>query len=69
MPILRVLSGMTRHRAACQELAIELMPKVEFDMDWQPRSIESIQIAVKQLEDQKKLKGPSDYGKYAYVIW
>jgi NitT/TauT family transport system substrate-binding protein len=49
------------------ELATELMPKVEFDMDWQPRSIESIQIAVKQLEDQKKLKGPFDYGKYVYV--
>jgi NitT/TauT family transport system substrate-binding protein len=49
------------------ELATELMPKVEFDMDWRPRSIESIQIAVKQLEDQKKLKGPFDYGKYVYV--
>ncbi|MFO1161361.1 MAG: ABC transporter substrate-binding protein [Reyranellaceae bacterium] len=49
------------------ELATELMPKVEFDMDWQPRSIESIQIAVKQLEDQKKLKGPFDYGRYVYV--
>lgn len=49
------------------ELATELMPKVEFDMDWQPRSIESIQIAVKQLEDQKKLKGPFDYAKYVYV--
>ena len=26
------------------ELATELMPKVEFDMDWQPRSIEAIQV-------------------------
>ena len=49
------------------ELATELMPKVEFDMDWQPRSLESIQVAVKQLEDQKKLKGPFDYAKYVYV--
>jgi NitT/TauT family transport system substrate-binding protein len=49
------------------ELATELMPKVEFDMDWQPRSLESIQVAVKQLEDQKKLKGPFDYGDYIYV--
>jgi NitT/TauT family transport system substrate-binding protein len=49
------------------ELATELMPKVEFDMDWQPRSLESIQVAVKQLEDQKKLKGPFDYSKYVYV--
>jgi NitT/TauT family transport system substrate-binding protein len=49
------------------ELATELMPKVEFDMDWQPRSLESIQVAVKQLDDQKKLKGPFDYDKYVYV--
>ena len=49
------------------ELATELMPKVEFDMDWQQRSLESIQVAVKQLEDQKKLKGPFDYSKYVYV--
>jgi ABC-type nitrate/sulfonate/bicarbonate transport system substrate-binding protein len=49
------------------ELTTELMPKVEFDMDWQPRSLESIQVAVKQLEDQKKLKGPFDYSKYVYV--
>jgi NitT/TauT family transport system substrate-binding protein len=49
------------------ELATELMPKVEYDMDWQPRSIESIQIAEKQLADQKKLKAPLDYGKYVYT--
>ena len=49
------------------ELATELMPNVEFDMDWQPRSLESIQVAVKQLEDQKKLKGPFDYSKYVYI--
>src|SRR3954462_6598797 len=28
------------------ELPTELMPKVEFDMDWRPRSLESIQVAV-----------------------
>lgn len=49
------------------ELATELMPKVEFDMDWQPRSIETIQVAEKQLADQKKLKAPLDYNKYVYM--
>jgi len=49
------------------ELATELMPKVEFDMDWQARSIESIQVAEKQLADQKKLKAPIDYSKYVYL--
>ena len=45
------------------ELATELMPKVEFDMDWQPRSIEAIQVSEKQLADQKKLKAPLDYSQ------
>ena len=49
------------------ELATELMPKVEYDMDWQPRSLEAIQIAEKQLADQKKLKAPIDYSKYVYT--
>ena len=49
------------------ELATELMPKVEFDMDWQPRSIEAIQMSEKQLADQKKLKAPLDYSKYVYM--
>ncbi len=49
------------------ELATELMPKVEFDMDWRPRSIEAIQVSEKQLADQKKLKAPLDYGKYVYT--
>ena len=49
------------------ELATELMPKVEFDMDWQARSIESIQVAEGQLADQKKLKAPLDYTKYVYM--
>ena len=49
------------------ELTAELMPKVEYDMDWQPRSIDSIQVAVQQLADQKKLKAPLDYSKYVYL--
>ncbi|MEI8152857.1 MAG: NrtA/SsuA/CpmA family ABC transporter substrate-binding protein [Hyphomicrobiales bacterium] len=49
------------------ELATELMPKVEFDMDWQARSIEAIQVSEKQLADQKKLKAPLDYSKYVYM--
>ncbi|MBN9089063.1 MAG: NrtA/SsuA/CpmA family ABC transporter substrate-binding protein [Reyranella sp.] len=49
------------------ELTTELMPKVEYDMDWQPRSIDSIQVAEKQLADQKKLKAPLDYAKYCYM--
>jgi hypothetical protein len=36
-------------------------------MDWQPRSIDSIQVAEKQLADQKKLKAPLDYAKYCYL--
>ena len=49
------------------ELATELMPKVEFDMDWRPRSLEAIQVAEKQLADQKKLKAPLDLSKYVYM--
>jgi len=49
------------------ELATELMPKVEFDMDWQARSLEAIQVAEKQLADQNKLKAPLDYAKYCYL--
>ena len=49
------------------ELATELMPKVEFDMDWRPRSLEAIQVAEKQLADQKKLKAPLDLNKYIYL--
>jgi ABC-type nitrate/sulfonate/bicarbonate transport system substrate-binding protein len=49
------------------ELATELMPKVEFDMDWRPRSIESIEVSEKQLVDQKKLKAPLDYSRYVYL--
>jgi len=49
------------------ELTTELMPKVEYDMDWQPRSIDAIQTAEKQLAGQKKLKAPLDYSKYVYM--
>src|SRR5215475_13324205 len=49
------------------ELATELMPKVEFDMDWQPRSLEAIKVSAQQLADQKKLKAPLDYSKYVYL--
>jgi len=48
-------------------LTTELMPKVEYDMDWQARSIDAIQTAEKQLADQKKLKAPLDYAKYCYL--
>ena len=49
------------------ELATELMPKVYYDMDWQPRSIEAIKDSEKLLADQKKLKAPLDYSKYVYL--
>jgi ABC-type nitrate/sulfonate/bicarbonate transport system substrate-binding protein len=48
-------------------LTTELMPKVEYDMDWQPRSIDAIQVSEKQLANQKKLKAPLDYSKYVYL--
>lgn len=48
-------------------LATELMPKVEYDMDWRPRSIESIQISEAQLAKQGKLKAPLDYQEYVYL--
>ncbi len=47
------------------ELTTELMPKVEYDMDWQPRSIDAIRTAAKQLADQKKLEAPLGLSKYA----
>jgi NitT/TauT family transport system substrate-binding protein len=49
------------------ELATELMPKVYYDMDWQPRSLEAIKDSVGLLADQKKLKGPIDLSKYVYM--
>lgn len=49
------------------ELAIELMPKLEFDMQWKPRSLEAIRDSAQLLSDQKKLKAPLDYNKYVYM--
>ena len=49
------------------ELATELMPKLEFDMNWKPRSLEAIRDSEHLLADQKKLKAPLDYGKYVYM--
>jgi len=49
------------------ELATELMPKVYYDMDWQPRSIQAIKDSEQLLADQKKLKAPLDYSKYVYL--
>jgi len=49
------------------ELATELMPKVYYDMDWQPRSLEAIKDSVQLLADQKKLKAPIDLSKYIYM--
>ena len=49
------------------ELATELMPKLEFDMKWNPRSLEAIHDSAQLLSDQKKLKAPLDYSKYVYM--
>jgi ABC-type nitrate/sulfonate/bicarbonate transport system substrate-binding protein len=49
------------------ELATELMPKLEFDMTWTPRSLEAIRDSAQLLSDQKKLKAPLDYNKYVYM--
>jgi ABC-type nitrate/sulfonate/bicarbonate transport system substrate-binding protein len=49
------------------ELATELMPKLEFDMNWKARSLEAIRDSAQLLSDQKKLKAPLDYNKYVYM--
>jgi len=49
------------------ELATELMPKLEFDMEWKPRSLEAIRDSAALLADQKKLKAPLDYSTYVYM--
>src|SRR5471032_3219369 len=49
------------------ELATELMPKLEFDMEWQPRSLEAIRDSEHLLLDQKKLKAPLDLSTYVYM--
>jgi NitT/TauT family transport system substrate-binding protein len=49
------------------ELATELMPKLEYDMDWQPRSIAAMKDSENLLAEQKKLKAPVDYARYVYM--
>jgi NitT/TauT family transport system substrate-binding protein len=49
------------------ELATELMPKLEYDMDWQARSLEAIKDSEHLLAEQKKLKAPLDLSKYVYM--
>jgi NitT/TauT family transport system substrate-binding protein len=48
------------------ELTTELMPKLEYDMDWQVRSFNAIKDSEHLLAEQKKLKAPLDYSAYAY---
>jgi len=50
-----------------EALAVELMPKVEFDMTWTDRAVATIKIAEEQLASQKKLKAPLDYSQYVYT--
>lgn len=49
------------------ELATELMPKVEFDMTWSDRAVQTVKVAEDTLAAQKKLKAPLDYNKYVYM--
>jgi ABC-type nitrate/sulfonate/bicarbonate transport system substrate-binding protein len=49
------------------ELATELMPKLEYDMEWTPRSLEAIRDSAHLLTEQKKLKAPLDYNTYVYM--
>jgi NitT/TauT family transport system substrate-binding protein len=49
------------------ELATELMPKLEYDMSFDPRSLEAIKDSAHLLTEQKKLKAPLDYSKYVYT--
>ncbi|MFI5029460.1 MAG: ABC transporter substrate-binding protein [Reyranellales bacterium] len=49
------------------ELATELMPKLEFDMNWKERSLAAIKDSEHLLADQKKLKAPLDYSQYVYL--
>ena len=49
------------------ELATELMPKLEYDMEWTPRSLEAIKDSAHLLTEQKKLKAPLDYSAYVYM--
>ncbi|MBS0548181.1 MAG: ABC transporter substrate-binding protein [Proteobacteria bacterium] len=49
------------------DLTTELMPKLEYDMDWQARSFNAIKDSEHLLVEQKKLKAPLDYSKYVYT--
>ncbi|MBS0537911.1 MAG: NrtA/SsuA/CpmA family ABC transporter substrate-binding protein [Proteobacteria bacterium] len=49
------------------DLTTELMPKLEYDMDWQTRSFNAIKDSEHLLAEQKKLKAPLDYSKYVYT--
>jgi ABC-type nitrate/sulfonate/bicarbonate transport system substrate-binding protein len=48
-------------------LTTELMPKLEYDMDWQARSFDAIKDSEHLLAEQKKLKAPLDLNKYVYM--
>ena len=47
-----------------EDLAAELMPKLEFDMVWNERSVGAVRVSEGELARQKKLKAPLDYAKY-----
>lgn len=49
------------------ELATELMPKVEFNMTWTDRAVQTVKVAEDELARQKKLKAPLDYTQYVYT--
>jgi ABC-type nitrate/sulfonate/bicarbonate transport system substrate-binding protein len=49
------------------DLTTELMPKVEYDMNWTDGSLKTIKDAADLLIAQKKMKTPLDYNKYVYT--
>jgi ABC-type nitrate/sulfonate/bicarbonate transport system substrate-binding protein len=48
-------------------LTTELMTKVEYRMDWNQGSLETIKICAKQLTDEGKMKAPLDWNSYVYT--
>jgi NitT/TauT family transport system substrate-binding protein len=46
------------------ELAIELMPKLAFDMYWHDATLEAIEASAALLQKQGKMKEPFDYENY-----
>jgi len=48
------------------ELTTELMPKVEYEVVLNDRSLATIKVAENLLAQQKKLKAPLNYGNYVY---